>query len=111
MTETEDTTPAGSDDAVDQFDVSSVRWVADTAALLLPEQALLRRTLRKMGMEDTEESAEDFAVESIGITAEILARRSDRSIPKGVWTRLKMEDIEVVQPPDLEDPEDPTAAA
>lgn len=111
MTETEDTTGAGTDSAAGQTDLSTVRWVSDPSALLLPEQAILRRELRKLGMPDTEEGAEDFAVESIGITAVILARRYDRSIPLDAWTRLKLEDIEVVSPPDLDDPADPTAAA
>lgn len=111
VTETEDSTAAGTGAAAGQTDLSTVRWVADPAALLLPEQALLRRELRKLGMDDTEESAEDFAVESIGITAVLLARRYDRSIPLDTWTRLKLEDIEVVEPPDLDDPADPTAAA
>ncbi|WP_194922939.1 hypothetical protein [Catenulispora pinisilvae] len=50
-------------------------------------------------------------MESIGITAVLLARRYDRSIPLDAWMTLKLEDIEVVEPPNLDDPEDPTAAA
>jgi hypothetical protein len=45
------------------------------------------------------------------LSAVLLARRHDRSIPMDRWKTLRTVDLEMVAEPDLDDPEDPTPPA
>jgi hypothetical protein len=90
------------------------KWRYDPAALTLVEKSQLRRELRKAGMprEPDDDDAEDFAIEGMCIVAVLLARREDPTMRIEAWREIAdLDAIEKIAPPDLEDPEDPTAAA
>ncbi|MEV3852735.1 hypothetical protein AB0J38_00155 [Streptomyces sp. NPDC050095] len=53
----------------------------------------------------------EYSMSFSAAAAVVLARRHDRSIPLDTWKELTVDQLDIVEEPDFDDPEDPTQPA